>query len=248
MFNFIYEKYWEFGFKSHLYDLLTPEEYFLSFRKVAGYINTNKNKKILDAGCGSGLLLEFIKPNLNNGEIYYGTDYLLAGLVALNKKADILQKNPNIHSFRSDLTSENPMREDIFDTVVAHFCIYAMGNEIRRKAALKNLRASIKKDGTFIVVNPSCNYNPERIIQSSLALLKGNKSYLQFIITKWFLYPLTLHLGLRHIHSQLKKDKWHAYTKEEFCDEISDAGFQIMMMENVYADSAYLAVCKPIVI
>jgi len=246
MFKLLFEKYWEFGFKSQLYDLLTPEEYILSFRKVASYLNTNKNNKILDAGCGSGLLLKFIKSHLDTEVIYYGTDLLLAGLLSVNKKAGFLHKNSHAYCFRSDLTSVIPVRENIFDVVVAHFCIYAMGDEYRRKAALNNIRASIKKDGTFIVVNPSYNYDPERIIRSSLESLKGKKGGLQFAITKWFLYPLTLNLGLRHIHSQLKKDKWHAYTKDEFSDEITDSGFQIITMENVYADSAYLVVCKPV--
>ena len=243
MFNFLYEKYWEFGFKSRLYDLLTPEAYFLSFRKVAGYLRTDNSKKILDAGCGSGLLLHFLK---SHTDIYYGTDFLLIGLVSLNKKADYMGWKRNVQCFQSDLTSDIPLRENIFDAVVAHFSIYAMGNAVKRKAALKNIRASIKMDGTFIVVNPSCTYDPQRIIQSSLESLKGEKSRLQFAITKWFLYPLTLNLGLKHIHSQLKKDKWHAYTKDEFCNEISEAGFKITNVESVYADSAYLATCKPV--
>jgi ubiquinone/menaquinone biosynthesis C-methylase UbiE len=246
MFNFIYEKYWEFGFKSRLYDYLTPEEYFLSFQRVISHLDANNYNRILDAGCGSGLLLKYINSKSDGEVIYYGTDYLLAGLQSLNKKAAFHYKKFPTHCFRSDLTSNIPIRQNIFDAVVAHFSIYAMGDKNKRGAAIKNLRASIKKDGTFIVINPSINYDPKRIIQSSLEKLKGKENLLQFAITKWFLYPLTLNLGLRHIHSQLIKNKWHAYTKDEFCSEISEAGFQITKVENVYADSAYLAVCKPV--
>jgi len=71
---------------------------------------------------------------------------------------------------------------------------------------------------------------------------------LGLFIAKWLLYPLTLNFGLNYIDSQLKQDKWHAYTEEDFCGEIREGGFDVVKLESVYADSAYLAVCKPSII
>jgi SAM-dependent methyltransferase len=247
MFNSLYSKYWKFGFKSQLYDILAPEEYYMSLQRVADHLEIKNNSWLLDAGCGSGLFANLIKEKLLNGLNYVGTDYLLDGLMALNRKGDFLPGKPNIRCFQSDLTVDIPLRENLFDAVVAHFCIYTMGNAKKRRFAIKNLRTSMKQDGTLIIVNPSCNYDPQKIIRSSIENLNGKQSYLGFMATKWLLYPLTLNFGLKYIDSQLKQDKWHAYTKDEFCNEISDAGFEINKFENVYADSAYLAVCKPII-
>ena len=246
MFNSLYSKYWKFGFMTQLYDILAPEEYYMSLQRVADHLKIKSNSWLLDAGCGSGLLAILIKEKLLKGLNYVGTDFLIDGLMALNRKAGFLLGKSNILCFQSDLTIDLPVRENIFDAVVAHFCVYTMGDSNKRRSAIKNLRTSMKQDGTLIIVNPSCNYDPRRIICSSLENLKGKRSYLGIFFTKWLLYPLTLNFGLKYIYSQLKQDKWHAYTKEEFCQEISDAGFEICKLETVYADSAYLAVCKPI--
>ena len=247
MFKSLYSRYWRFGFRSQLYDILAPEEYYMSLQRVADHLEIKNNSWLLDAGCGSGLFVKLIKEILLNGLNYVGTDFLLDGLMALNRKAEFLPEKLNFRCFQSDLTIDLPVRENIFDAVVAHFCIYTMGDAKKRRSAIKNLRTSMKQDGTLIIVNPSYNYDPKRIIRSSIENLKEKRSYLGLLATKWLLYPLTLNFGLKYIDSQLKQDKWHAYTKEEFCKEISDAGFEINKFENVYADSAYLAVCKPII-
>ena len=57
-----YEKnYWKTGFKSGLYDFLTTEAYFESIRETAVFVAEKKGGKIWDAGCGSGLLLMYLK-------------------------------------------------------------------------------------------------------------------------------------------------------------------------------------------
>ena len=83
-----YEKnYWKTGFKSRLYDFLTPEAYFESMRQTASLVAEKKEGKIWDAGCGSGLLLVFLQRVLRKRMNYFGTDLLFAGLDKLKLRA-----------------------------------------------------------------------------------------------------------------------------------------------------------------
>ena len=70
--------YWRIGFKSHLYDLLLPQAYLDSFKRISTFIDTSKDHVLLDAGCGSGTLLNHI--NLNCKSTYIGVDLLMSGV------------------------------------------------------------------------------------------------------------------------------------------------------------------------
>ena len=74
MFGWYEKNYWRTGFKSRLYDKLTPESYFESMRQTVSLLSGRRELKIWDAGCGSGLLLVFLEDAFRNGCVYYGTD------------------------------------------------------------------------------------------------------------------------------------------------------------------------------
>ena len=70
--------YWQVGFKTHLYDLLLPQAYSDSFKRLAKSIHTDKDYVLFDAGCGSGVFLNYI--NLSNRSTYMGVDLLMSGV------------------------------------------------------------------------------------------------------------------------------------------------------------------------
>ena len=83
-----YEKYyWRAGFKTRLYDWLTPESYFDSMRQTIEMIPDKIAPKIWDVGCGSGLLLRFLNESLNRNIVYCGSDLLFAGLEKAKMRA-----------------------------------------------------------------------------------------------------------------------------------------------------------------
>ena len=118
-----YEKnYWRTGFKSRLYDRLTPESYLESMRKVVALLPDKQGLKIWDAGCGTGLLLLF----LENAVIYYGSDLLSAGLNQVRMRARDLGISDRVACFQNDISAAPIFKENFLDVVVAHFSIYTI--------------------------------------------------------------------------------------------------------------------------
>jgi len=242
--KFIFSKYWEWGFKSRLYDLLTPQAYLDSLERAAHYGDLKTGEVLLDAGCGSGLLIPFLAKNLESGGRYLGMDALDSGFTELDKKAGRLGCGERVESLCCDFSGELPLAENSVDVAVAHFSIYTLTESARRKQVYKNLFVVLKPGGRLITVNPSRDYDADRIIQQSLVQLKKRVSPLRYWVSNSLLYPLTLQLGLRFIEKQLKTGAWHSYSLEAMGEEVQGAGFTVQTSESVYAGSAWLVVAE----
>ncbi|MBN4078147.1 methyltransferase domain-containing protein [Nitrospina gracilis] len=236
-----YEKYyWRTGFKSRLYDRLTPESYLESMRKVVALLPDKQGLKIWDAGCGTGLLLLFLENAVKQGMIYYGSDLLSAGLSQVRMRARDLRASDRVACVQSDFTEASVFKENLLDVVVAHFSIYTIRKNDKRQQALKNMYRVLKPGGLLIVCCPSENYDAGKIIEESCELLRARRGLMQTAIKRMFFYPFTKGLGLNFIQKQLQSGQWRAYTHKELTVELRCAGFEIGHSETVYAGGAYL--------
>jgi len=240
----IYSKYWQWGFKTRLYDVLTPQAYLDSLARVAHYCELKTGQVLLDAGCGSGSLIPFLAKNLKDGGRYLGMDILDSGFTELGKKAGRLGFGDRVESLYCDFSGELPLAENLVDVAVAHFSIYTLAELARRKQVYKNLFGVLKPGGRLITVNPSQDYDADKVIQQSLVQLKERVRPLRYWVSKSLLYPLTLRLGLRFIEKQLKTGAWHSYSLEEMVEDVRQAGFTVQASESVYAGSAWLVVAE----
>ena len=191
--------YWQTGFKTRLYDWLTPECYFETMRQTVAMIPDKVGQKIWDVGCGSGLLLRFFKESLNRDMVYYGSDLLFAGLKQVNIRAKELKLSGQINCFQNDVTEASPFKENSIDIVIAHFSIYTIPDSEKRYQALKNMCLALKPNGILLVICPSKNYDAGKIIEESIELVRVKRGYFAAMIKRIFLYPLTKYLGLNFI-------------------------------------------------
>ena len=236
-----YEKnYWRTGFKSRLYDRLTPESYFESMRRVVSLLSGKRDLKIWDVGCGSGLLLVFLGDAFRNGCVYYGTDLLSAGLDRVKQRAGELGILDRVTCFQNDLSESPPLNENSIDIVISHFSIYIIRDNDKRQEALKNMYHVLKPGGLFIASCPSKKYDTDQIIKESYDLIRVKKGFWNAILKRLFIYPLTKRLGLNFIQHQLESGKWMSYTLEDLAGELRQAGFEVGASQTVYASSAYL--------
>ena len=241
--NKTYRKnYWSVGFKSRLYDRLSPESYFESMRKLVATIPDEKSLRLLDAGCGSGLLLRFLADRIREGMVYTGVDFLKTGVEQTLLRAQELGIANQVSSFQSDLTAYIPLVGEKFDVVVGHFSLYTLRSDGKRQEALANIKTVMKPGGVLILANPSAVYDADSIIDESVRLVKNRHGVFASLFKQTLLYPLTKAIGLRFIQKQLRAGEWKAYTREEFSQEIERAGFVVQHIEEVYAGSAFLGV------
>ena len=238
--KFYGKRYWSVGFQSKLYDRLSPESYFESMRRVVANLPAEKPLNLLDAGCGSGLLLDFLEETIREGMVYTGMDILKSGVDQALLRAQELGIAERVSCFQSDLTSPLPADSEKFDVVVGHFSLYTLASDELRQVALGNLKAVLKKEGMLVLVNPSEGYDADLIIKKSSQLVRERYGYFSGLIKQFLVYPFTKSLGLRFIQKQLYSEKWKAYTREEFSGEMERAGFKVLHVEEVYAGGAFL--------
>ena len=237
--NFYQINYWRLGFKTRLYDLLTPRAYKESARRCIQSIPIKKGQVLLDAGCGSGLLIEHLQHQLEFGLRYLGTDIQFPGLKRAVGKAP-KENNAGLLIFNSDLTQPLAIRKESVDIVVAHFSLYTLADAKIRNKVLLNLRETLKPRGLMVIVNPSRQYNARRIIPESVEVAKIERGIFFAWAERLFLYPFTYWLGLQFIERQLKLEKWQAFSLEELCEEMESAGVPVVHTESLYAGSAHL--------
>jgi len=236
----IYRNYWQWGFKTRLYDLLTPQAYRDSLARAAHYCDLSAGQVVLDAGCGSGSLIPFLAKSLKGGGRYLGIDILNSGFPGLMRMADRMGLGERVELICGEYSGDLVLKENSVDVVVAHFSLYTLADSARRNQVLKNLFRVVKPAGHLITANPSRDYDAKKIIEESLVSLEST----EYFFSKFFLYPLTLRLGLRFIEKQLKSGVWHSYSLEEMGEEVRQAGFTVQTGESVYAGSAWLVVAE----
>ena len=235
--------YWRLGFKTSLYDLLTPEAYRESARRCIQSVPIKKGQVLLDAGCGSGLLFEYLQEQIDFGLRYLGTDIIFPGLQrARNKKSQ--GNSGNALFCQSDLTRPLPIKNQSVDIVIAHFSLYTIADREIRQRVLSQLRETLKSRGLMVVVNPSREYDAKAIIGESLQRVQEEKGILSAWAKKLFLYPFTYYLGLKYIQQQLEAQNFKAFSMEELTVEIEGIGMSVVHSETLYAGSAHLLTAR----
>jgi ubiquinone/menaquinone biosynthesis C-methylase UbiE len=194
----------------------------------------------LDAGCGSGLLVSFLADRLQRGGRYLGIDILRVSLDSVKSRANDLNLNSSVFRVQADLFKDLPLDDASVSCVAAHFSVYTLPEKKDRSQVYQEFWRVLKPGGRLVTSNPTDSYDADQIIRSSVEQLRDKGE--PWVVKKYLVYPLTLHLGLKHIERQLKSVKWHGYRPDELRGEVAQAGFSIEHSESVYSGSGFLVV------
>ncbi len=126
---------------AHIYDMRYAEEQTAKIEAVMESISMEKESLVLDVGCGTGLLFEYVA---NKAEAIVGLDISRETLLQAKKRA---KKLPNVHLILAD--SDNvPLKEDVFSHVFALTLIQNTPNPLKTLNEIKQ----VSKQNAVIIV------------------------------------------------------------------------------------------------
>ncbi len=126
---------------AHIYDMRYAEEQTAKIEAAMKKINTEKNSSILDIGCGTGLLFDYVA---NKSKTVVGLDISRKILLQARKNA---KKFPNVHLIWADADNV-PLRKGAFNHVFAVTLIQNMPNPDK---TLNEIKRIAKEDAVMVV-------------------------------------------------------------------------------------------------
>jgi ubiquinone/menaquinone biosynthesis C-methylase UbiE len=126
---------------AHIYDIRYAEEQTAKIEAVMESINMEKEGSVLDVGCGTGLLFEYVA---NKAEAIIGLDISRETLLQAKRRA---RKFANIFLVLAD--SDNvPLKEDVFSHV---FALTLIQNTPNPPKTLNEIKQVSKQNAVIIV-------------------------------------------------------------------------------------------------
>jgi len=126
---------------AHIYDMQYAKEQTAKIEAAMENVNMKKQDLVLDAGCGTGLLLKYVA---NKARTIVGLDISRKILFQAKERA---KKFPNIHLIWAD-ADNMPLKENIFDHAFAVTLIQNMPDPLKTLNEVKQ----VTKDNAVIVV------------------------------------------------------------------------------------------------
>jgi ubiquinone/menaquinone biosynthesis C-methylase UbiE len=116
-----------------------------NFERMFSLLPLKAGDRVMDAGCGSGVLVPMILERINGTGILYEVDFA-EKMIAVNRK---LHREANVRFFVSD-AADVPLEAGSCDVVLCFACFPHFQD---RKKTLNALSRILKGDGTLAVVH-----------------------------------------------------------------------------------------------
>ncbi|HUT65722.1 MAG TPA: class I SAM-dependent methyltransferase [Spirochaetota bacterium] len=160
---------------SEYWDLITPAEKSKFRRKQIGLMDIREGEKVLDVGCGTGVLSILSKLAAGEAGEVEGIDIAPAMIARAQQKADRAKLKIG---FKAASIDELPYADNYFDLIISSMMFHHLPVEIKKKG-LEEIYRVLKEKGRFFL----CDFLTPGII--ALPLM-----YLFFIWTSSTRYQL----------------------------------------------------------
>lgn len=202
------------GWKGHYYH----EHIVLPY--VLRLLQLHKDSKLLDIGCGQGILAKKIPQNIH----YTGVD-LAKNLISFAQKSD---KNPKHTFLVADATYPLPLKDKDFTHAAA---ILSLQNMDQADNAIKNVSEYLQKNGKFVMV---LNHPSFRIPRQSGWGIGENKLQYRYVnrYMSSLKIPITMHPG---VNSSEITWSFH-YPLSYYTNVLKESGFLIESIEEWVSD------------
>lgn len=134
---------WNYSYRKEKWDYLKNKNEAGRYRKIIDFIEefSFKNSRILDLGCGSGVLTERIPKELYS--YFLGIDFSKESIRLANRK-----ELPGAVFLVADIVKFKP--EQVFDVIIFNEAFYYIPKNRRRKV-FRTMKSHLSENGIFIV-------------------------------------------------------------------------------------------------
>lgn len=161
-----------------MYENETSHAWYIATRELMyGYLNMylKPGSKVLDAGCGTGGTIEFLKQKSSSWNLY-GVDASTEALKYCKKR--------RIKNIREGNINKLPFKNNLFDAVICLDVICQEG--VNDKAAITEFNRVLKKGGKLYVQEPAHQILFSKHDRVVMTKHRYNKNELVNLISKYF--------------------------------------------------------------
>lgn len=227
---------WQWSTFQRSTDSLMNKAYVKACERLVINANiSNKQKpRILDVGCGSGLVARFLDSHVRIYE-YTGIDLNQEGLNLLQERKKKLINASQIESGIQDITIFEESFVNTFDHIFSNFCLYTIKEPAERSSALKNIKQYLKPDGKFHIALPTSKYSAFNISYQCIKdEIKDRK-----LARALLLVPYQYLFVLKPIEEKVNSGAFRKFKQEEIEFEFKSAGLVVESIETDYGGCGF---------
>jgi ubiquinone/menaquinone biosynthesis C-methylase UbiE len=151
------------GYLSKYYDLITPADRRRFRRNQIDLLNLREGERVLEVGCGTGVLSFLAKMIVGDGGAVEGIDIAPKMVARARQKAEKAGLPIN---FRVASIDELPYRDGVFDAVISSLMFHHLPLRIKERG-LEEVYRVLKRGGRFLV----CDFSSPRYLVYPIAFL-----------------------------------------------------------------------------
>jgi len=217
--------------------------HFLPYRQLLSEVikalNPEETWHILDAGCGTGNFLYYLK--MSFPQIWaLGVDYSPAMLHrAKIKQKRIPLEGEKILFQEVNLNERLPFKDEEFDGVICVNVLYAVKDPV---FLLQEIYRVLKKGGRLVLVTPPFQPQMGPVFAEHLSLLKGSAPFgWRRKLLGQIIRLLPFLIIFLFINSLIKKEQsFHFFKEEELSTLVENCGFKVISVRPVYGGQDWL--------
>lgn len=224
---------------SRVYDAVMVRflPYQLLTERVAAALNPSLGSRMLDAGCGTGQLVQFLLRSRSDVEVV-GIDFSEAMLRRARAKSTNLRKTTWL---RVDLNYPLPFSEEEFDAITCVNVLYAVSEPL---SMLRELRRVLRQGGRLVLVTPIFKPGMSNIFAEHVRLLSKNKpkTWVIILIGQIIRLAPALVVFVAVNRSIQESPLFHFLNEHQLRRVLVETGFRVSSLERVYGGQAWLVV------
>ena len=151
------------GYLSKYYDLITPAHRRRFRRNQIGFLNLREGERVLEVGCGTGVLSLLAKMLVGDGGAVEAIDIAPKMVARARQKAE---KAGLLINFSVASIDELPYRDGIFDAVISSLMFHHLPLRIKERG-LEEVYRVLKPGGRLLL----CDFSSPRYLVFPIAFL-----------------------------------------------------------------------------